>query len=172
MCWLNADDYYLPGGLNVLLRALEEDSEAPAAYGRCWTVRPSGRKLSPYWTMGFRPWVLANFCFICQPGTLIRRAAWEKVGGLNENLRLALDYDLWWRIYRQFGPLRYSRDFVAATVMHRHTKTATHRRAHYQEAMSVVREHTGRIPVKWYLAWPFMVSARAAIRGTDTKVGR
>jgi len=171
VCWLNADDYYLTRGIETLIRALERAPEAPAAYGCCWTVTSSGRRAFRYPTLRFRPWVLANFCFICQPGTVIRRTAWESVGGLNEDLHVALDYDLWWRLYGAFGALEYTPEFVAAAVMHSETKTATKRREHYLEAMAVVRQHTGRTPLKWYLAWPFMVNAREWIRAWADKFG-
>jgi len=36
-------------------------------------------------------------------------------------------------------------------------KTNTRRRDHYVEAIEVVRRHYGRVPWKWYLAWPYAV---------------
>ncbi len=160
VCWLNSDDYFLPGGLGILCNTLEEAPQSPAAYGKCLTARPDGSTFAHYLTAPFWPWLLANYCFICQPGTLMRRNVWEKVSGLDENLHMALDYDLWWRIYKAYGNFRYVRQDVAATIMHGETKTASQRKAHYTEAMAVVKKHTGHIPLKWYLAWPFMVNLR------------
>ena len=34
VCWLNSDDWVLPGGLSTLLGALQAHHEAPAVYGR------------------------------------------------------------------------------------------------------------------------------------------
>lgn len=166
VCWLNSDDYYLPGGLKKLWQAIEASPKSPAAYGRCWTMKPNGSKIGPYLTLPFRVWLFANFCFVCQPGTLIRRQAWEAVGGLDTKLHMALDYDLWWRLYRSHGKMRYVRKFVAATVMHPETKTATNRRAHYRESMQVVKTHYGRIPLKWYIFWPVMVTMRSLLNKT------
>jgi glycosyltransferase involved in cell wall biosynthesis len=163
VCWLNADDLFLPGGLRTLLAALESSSEA-AAYGRCWTVSEKGTRLIPYLTLPFHPVLFSSYCFVAQPATLIRRSAWERVGGLDEGLHMAMDYDLWWRLYRSFGRPAYVRKFVAATRMHGATKTALYRRLHYAESMQVVRRHTGRLPLKWRVSWPFMVSLRAAFR--------
>jgi GT2 family glycosyltransferase len=160
VCWLNADDYFLPNGLNCLVESLENTPAAPAVYGRCWTVRPNGSKVGRYITAPFWPWLLANYCFICQPGTLIRRNAWESLGGLDENLHMAMDYDLWWRLFQKGGKLNYVKQFVAATTMHGETKTASQREAHYREAIEVVKKYTGRTPLKWRIAWPLMVSLR------------
>ena len=38
VCWLNSDDWFLPGGLAKLVSELETHPEAPAAYGRAWNV--------------------------------------------------------------------------------------------------------------------------------------
>ena len=98
---------------------------------------------------------------ISQPATLVRRTAWEKVGGLDESLHMAMDYDLWWRLFRSGGPLGYVETDVALNREHSATKTRTNRRKHYEEAVSIVRRHYGRVPVKWWLAWPVSVWLRA-----------
>lgn len=106
---------------------------------------------------------MANFCIVSQPGTLIRRAAWDAVGGVDGSMHMAMDYDLWWRLYKQAGPLQFVDDFVAVNRDHDNTKTNSLRRRHYQEAMAVVRKHHGRVPLKWWLAQPYAVWFRAAV---------
>ncbi|MEQ9007790.1 MAG: glycosyltransferase, partial [Ekhidna sp.] len=73
VCWLNSDDFFMPHGLEKLVHALEQNATAPAAYGKCWTVSKSSRKIIPYLTLPFNRLLLAQFCFIAQPATLIRR---------------------------------------------------------------------------------------------------
>lgn len=158
VCWLNSDDFYLAGGLRSLIAALDTLPDSPAAYGRAWNVDVHGHKIKPYWTAPFSRRHLANRCFISQPATLIRRSAWEQVGGLDENLQMAMDYDLWWRLYLQFGPLRFVDAFVAANRRHDMSKTTINRREHYTEAMKLVKRYYGHVPIKWYLAWPIMVN--------------
>ena len=160
VCWLNADDTFLTGGLAAMVEALAAHPAAPMVYARCWTTDVRGRKIMPYVTWPFAAWLLANRNFIAQPATLVRRAAWERAGGLDESLRLALDYDLWWRLYKAGGAPLYLKRFAATTRAHMDTKTAGQRKAHVLEAMDVVRRHYGRTPLKWYLAWPYSVWAR------------
>jgi glycosyltransferase involved in cell wall biosynthesis len=157
VAWLNADDFYLPGGLRRLVDALQSHPEAPMAYGRCPIADEDGNLVGRYPTMRFSPRLFANFCFICQPGTLMRRTAWQAVGGVDESLHMCMDYDLWWRLYRSAGEPAHVSEPVAATRHHDDTKTATRRRDHYREARAVVRRHWGRVPLKWYLAWPYKV---------------
>ncbi|MHB8788690.1 MAG: hypothetical protein ACYDBT_02290 [Desulfobulbaceae bacterium] len=54
----------------------------------------------------------------------------------------------WWRFCLQFGPLLYIDPFVAANCQHDWVKAAFNRRAHYREAMDLVRPHYGRESVK------------------------
>ena len=157
VCWLNSDDWLLPGGLKKLLGVLEKYPEAPAVYGRCWNVVEKSGKRYPVWVEPFNERRLALRCIISQPGALIRRTAWEALGGVDETLHMAMDYDLWWRMFKQAGPLQFLDDFVAVNREHENTKIKTQRRRHYREAMAIVRKYHGQVPLKWWLAQPYAV---------------
>jgi glycosyltransferase involved in cell wall biosynthesis len=160
VCWLNSDDWLLPGGLATLLAAIRVDRSAPAAYGRCWTLtEESGERIADR-PEPFSERALALRCFISQPATLMRREAWDAVGGLDEQLQMALDYDLWWRLFRRAGAFAQSDQFVAVNRDHGDTKTNTNRKAGYDEAIRVVRRHHGRVPIKWWLARAWWVQLR------------
>jgi hypothetical protein len=77
---------------------------------------------------------------------------------------MAMDYDLWWRLYERFGPLVYEDRLVAINRLHRETKTQSFRRRHYREAMAIVRKHYGRVPLKWWLYQPYAVWWKAFTR--------
>jgi hypothetical protein len=70
---------------------------------------------------------------------------------------MAMDYDLWWRLFKQFGPMQFIDEFVAVNRDHEATKTRTLRRLHYQEAIAVVRKYNHHVPLKWWLAQPYSV---------------
>jgi glycosyltransferase involved in cell wall biosynthesis len=157
VAWLNSDDTYLAGGLRTLVAALEANPNWPAAYGRADNVDEASRRTGPVWTEGFDARRLAVRNIISQPATLIRRSAWEAVGGVDESMKMAFDYDLWWRLYDAFGDLGFVDARVACNRDHDQTKTRTRRRLHYDEAIAVVRRHYGRVPLKWWLMWPYAV---------------
>ncbi len=158
VCWLNSDDWLMPGALQRLVNELEAHPEAPMAYGRAWNfIERTGQTKPVILVRPFSERALANFCIVPQPSTLIRREAWETVGGVDPALHMALDYDLWWKLYRRFGPLRFIDAFLSTNREHAATKTKSQRRAHYREAMAVVKRHYGRIPIKWYVAQPYAV---------------
>jgi GT2 family glycosyltransferase len=162
--WLNSDDLLLPGGLAAMVEALRSHPSAPAVYGRCRIINDKGEVTGEYRTTEFSEQQFARRCFISQPASLVRRQVWEAVDGLDTSLGMALDYDLWWRIYRQAGELLYLPEFIACTRHHDATKTASKRTQHYREAMRVVANHYGSIPLRWYLAWPCSVWGRAVAR--------
>jgi glycosyltransferase involved in cell wall biosynthesis len=157
VCWLNSDDWFLPGGVAKLLVELQAHTLTPAVYGRAWNVVQKTGKRAPVWVEPFDESRLALRCIVSQPATLIRRSAWDVVGGVDVKLHMAMDYDLWWRLYKQVGALHFVDDFVAVNRDHEATKTRTLRRRHYQEAMSVVRKYHGNVPLKWWLAQPYAV---------------
>lgn len=157
VCWLNSDDWFLPGGLRTLLSAFHENPQVPAVYGRAWNVREADGARHPVWTEPFSARRLAVRCIISQPGTLVKRSAWQDVNGLDENLHMVMDYDFWWRLYGYGGALRYVEEFVAVNREHSLTKTNSQRRRHYREAIATVRKHYGRVPLKWWIAQPYAV---------------
>ena len=165
VCWLNSDDWRHDGALAKLLGSLEQHEKAPFAYGRvCNFDDATGRTRMNLEVWPFSEWLFAQFCIVAQPATLIRRSAWEAVGGLDESLHLAMDYDLWWRLYKRCGRPAFVREVLAMNRRYAETKTTSQRRAHYDEAIEVVKRHYGRVPLKWYLAQPFSVWMRSKIR--------
>lgn len=161
VCWLNSDDWLLDGGLKALLGALERAPDAAFAYGRTWDCDDTTGRMRRAFVAPFSEWLMARLCLVSQPGTLMRRDAWERVHGVNPELHMAMDYDLWWRLYRACGKPAFVDDFVAVNRVHLDTKTNTQRRRHYQEAMHVVRTHYGRVPLKWWVMQPYAVWFRS-----------
>jgi GT2 family glycosyltransferase len=150
--WLNADDVIMPGGLTVLADALEANPAWVAVAGRAHLISESGDVLNEIPTSGFEPAVFARMCTIAQPGTLVRRAAWQTVGGLDTRLQMCFDYDLWWRL-AGLGTIGYVHGaVVAASRDHQATKTRTRRAEYFREGMDVVRRHTGRVPWHWCIS--------------------
>lgn len=157
VCWLNSDDWFLTGGLAKLCAHLDAHPDAAMVYGRAWNVVQKSGKRYPVWVEPFDEKRLALRCIVSQPATLIRRTAWEAIGGADETLHMVMDYDLWWRLFKLAGPLQFVDDYVSVNREHQDTKTKTQRRLHYKEAMMVVRKHYGRVPLKWWVAQPYAV---------------
>ena len=157
IAWLNSDDYLCPGAFQALIETLEENPRAPFVYANVNNLSESSQRMSSVWVEPFSERRLAIRCIVSQPGTLIRRSCWEAIGGLDEDRYMAMDYDLWWRLYKTFGPPAYLNKTVAVNRDHKNTKTQRFRALHYKEAIEIVRSHHGRVPLKWWLAQPYSV---------------
>jgi glycosyltransferase involved in cell wall biosynthesis len=164
VCWLNSDDWLLPGALRRLTDSLQEKPDAAVAFGRAWNDNAGTGKRTRVWGQGpFSVRKMANYCMISQPASLVRRASWEAVGGLREDLQMAMDYDLWWRLHVSGGSFEFVDAFLAVNRDHDATKTNNQRALHYREAMAIVKEHYGRVPLKWWLAQPYAVFWRSLV---------
>jgi GT2 family glycosyltransferase len=149
--WLNADDFLLPGALPAMARYLDEHPECVAVFGDAHIADESGRVVGRFPTRPFTRRALAARSIICQPASLIRRRAWDAVGGLDGSLHMCLDYDLWWRLAR-LGPIAYVREPMACSRDHAGTKTRGRQDLLYREAFAVLGRHLGYVPWRWCLS--------------------
>ena len=171
VCWLNSDDMFLPNGLKTLLLELQSNIDSPAVYGKCWHINEQDKKVAPYLSFQFNKVLLANYCFIAQPATLIRRKCWEALNGLEERFNYAMDYDFWLRLYSEYGKFKYVKTFCAANRLHGDTKTHNGIDAHYAESIEAVNNAFNYIPLKWKVALPLMRLVRkiASLRYKNRK---
>ena len=102
-CWLNSDDYFLPGALRRVADRFASDSAVRFVVG-CGDVISKDHRFLRYipalpmtettllnWKND--QWVLQQCCFWS-------RSLWQEVGGVDESLHLLMDYDLWFRLSR------------------------------------------------------------------------
>jgi GT2 family glycosyltransferase len=92
--WLNADDVLLPGALAAAAGAL---ASADAVYGDC-VVSADGHDSVWRAPRELTPFTLAAGEIAPQPGSLVRRDAFDYVGGLDLSYDLAMDVALWARL--------------------------------------------------------------------------
>jgi len=146
--WLNADDILLPGALSAMVAYLDAHPECVAVFAHANIIDESGRVLGQFPTRPFTRRAMARTSIICQPASLIRRRAWEDVGGLDESLHMCLDYDLWWRVSK-LGRIELLDDILACSRDHAATKTRGNQDRLYQEAFPVLLRHLGYVPWRW-----------------------
>lgn len=163
VCWLNSDDYFLPGGLKSLLKTIKDHSTVPLVYGKAINKSESTGRETEIFVQPFDEKQMSRRCIISQPATLIRRKAWDEVGGLDVSMHMSMDYDLWWRLYKSAGPFEFVKSNIAVNRDHSATKTRNNRQQHYRESMSTVKKYYGSIPLRWWLAQPYSIWYKAAL---------
>jgi glycosyltransferase involved in cell wall biosynthesis len=113
LAWLNSDDVYLPATLQTVASFFQNDSEAALLYGCAYYCEEDGKVKGRYPTDDFNYDLLACRNFICQPSTFFRKKAYDEVGGVDDSLDFAMDYDLFIRIGKLYGgkylPLCFSK---------------------------------------------------------------
>lgn len=158
--FLNADDIMQPHAMATLAQALAENPSAPFAYADALLIDQAGAPIGHYPTHAFSHKDLAQSCFICQPATLVRASALEEIGGLDERYDGCFDYDLWIRLSRKIGaPVRVA-DSLAASRMHKGTKTFLGTRRNVEEACDMLHEHFGYVPFAWVHALAGVLDGR------------
>ena len=122
VAWLNSDDTYLPGTLQVIASFFCNYPETGLVYGDAHYCDIAGTVIGRYRTEEFEYDKLAWFNYICQPSTFIRKKVFDEVGGLDDTLHFAMDYDLWVRIGKRFT-CNYLPGFLSMYRLHGSSKT-------------------------------------------------
>ncbi len=122
--WLNSDDYYLPGFISRAVDILEENPDCSLVYFDVLSVDSGGKKIKELRYGNWQVEDLLQFRMIGQPGVLMRRAAYEKSGGIDPEYHCLLDHDLWVRIGLS-GKFIHRADLGAAARYHAQAKNKT-----------------------------------------------
>lgn len=123
MAYLNSDDVYQPGALRFVAEHFARERKSSVAYGHRFILNQEGLMTGRWFTP--RPTCddLRMQDLVPQESLFWRRSAWDKVGGIDDNFRFALDWDLLQRM--QAAHLRLTRLpwFLAGFRMHPAQKT-------------------------------------------------
>lgn len=118
--WLNADDFYLPGALPLVGRAFADHPTVGWATGVSIIVDADDREIRKAVTR-YKRVLLRHYSqrsllvqnFVAAPSTFMRTSALRALGGFDEQLRLAMDYDVWLKLAARGDPVVLDRDLAA-----------------------------------------------------------
>jgi glycosyltransferase involved in cell wall biosynthesis len=117
--WLNADDYYLPGGLEAIARAAQEHPEADVIYGDCVFVDSTGKIVRSKVEHDFDRAVLMYFgCYIPSTSTFFRRRIIDSGWLLDCEYRVCMDFEYFARLAHAGFTFHYVPQFIAAFRWH------------------------------------------------------
>jgi glycosyltransferase involved in cell wall biosynthesis len=143
ICWLNSDDYLLPGALLLVGKTFAEFSGLEFAIGGGIVVDINGELIRKYYSFpqDFRS-ILGGGQFFLQMSSFWRRDAYEFVGGLDTSLEFCFDYDLFLRLAHRRPPGKLDA-MLSAYRFHEQSKTATIWKTVALPEMAVVRDRYG-----------------------------
>jgi glycosyltransferase involved in cell wall biosynthesis len=117
--WLNADDYYLPGGLKAIAQAAAEHPEADVVHGDCVFVDGEGSITRSKVEHDFDPDILFYFgCYIPSTATFFRRRVIEQGHLLDCEYRVCMDFEYFVRLACAGFRFHYVPNFIAAFRWH------------------------------------------------------
>jgi len=116
--WLNSDDVYFDRGtISAVVEAFQKHPEADIIYGDCAYIWEDGTILRVQCVPGFRYSRLLRGCFLAQPAVFFRRHVVEN-HKLDKRLKVAIDYEYWLRLGKQYRFVHIPR-ILAADRNHR-----------------------------------------------------
>ncbi|HEV7725955.1 MAG TPA: glycosyltransferase family 2 protein [Modestobacter sp.] len=149
VCWLNSDDYFLPGTLQAVSEYFAAHPEAVWLTGDCLIVDAEGKRIQEpvrWYKRALRTLPATAYLgvtnAITQPATFWRRSAHDRLGYLDETLRYTMDYDWWLRLATLGRPAKINRPLTAFRI-HEESKGGSAYREQFAEDLTTFRRHNG-----------------------------
>jgi hypothetical protein len=140
--WVNADDYLLPGALQSIAELYVGNPDAVAWIGGARVELPGNRAREDPPRVGtieaLADWGYGGYFW--QPTCFFSRTAFSEVGGLDEALHYAMDFDLWMKL-RRMGEFATMSKSVAAVSIRGEIKTLRDVPARDAETVYVCMRH-------------------------------
>jgi glycosyltransferase involved in cell wall biosynthesis len=122
--WLNSDDRLEPGALGLIAEAYGSQPGAAILYGDVGEIDARGGPVGGKKMAGFTLRSLLLGKNMGQPGVFIPRATFDRLGGLDEALHFALDFEYFLRVWTAFpGGGVYIPEVVASSRVWEAAKT-------------------------------------------------
>ncbi|GAB3473771.1 hypothetical protein GCM10027321_47430 [Massilia terrae] len=106
---LHSDDYYASDDVLATVADRFEQDRVDWVFGKVQVLK-DGRLVPPYPTVPYSYRAFASGrAFVAHPAVFLRRAVFERVGMFDEQLKYAMDIDLWLRLGRVARPAAIDR---------------------------------------------------------------
>jgi glycosyltransferase involved in cell wall biosynthesis len=147
LTWLNSDDYYMPGTLDIIATAAVAHPEAGAYVGAGDIVDASGTVIhhqvppSVISLETMYQWIRGEF--FMQPSCFLRDTAWRAVAPLDESIHIAFDLDLWMRMAKAGQTFVTIDRLLSKSLSHPGSKTTAYVNLSIVEVAIVAMRHGG-----------------------------
>ncbi|MFA6246602.1 MAG: glycosyltransferase family 2 protein [Mucilaginibacter sp.] len=101
LCWLNSDDYYLPGTLLDISNRISV-TDAALLYGNCIHLNEKDNQMFGSFFDPLKNWDIEHGDFIIQPSSFWTKKAFALAGPLREDLHFGFDWE-WYARARSKG---------------------------------------------------------------------
>ncbi len=163
--WLNSDDIFLPGALRSVGEWVAKDQDAVALVGRGFhyilkkNKRVAAKRRGDLDNVNVRNWMRSSFL---QPACFFSKAAFDEIGGVNESLHYAMDFELWVKLGER-GRFDLIDTYLAQDLWHEDAKTQLAMGKYYAETAEVLFklgyvEEARQMIADMYNEWKYLAS--------------
>ena len=163
--WLGDDDLLTENAISKCVGALQVNQRVIAVYGQCEYIDSNSKRIgmnnSGNWAkkiLHFGP------DLIPQPGALFRVSAFNSVGGLNTQYRLAFDFDLFVKLLR-IGELTYLPEVLGKFRWHPDSLSVKLRMVSVLEGSKVRKSHLPAFIRPFSFLWEGLIISLTYIAG-------
>jgi glycosyltransferase involved in cell wall biosynthesis len=175
LAFINSDDMLAPGAVSRIVSVFQQNKKIGIIYGDCAEIDEKNDRIS-FWKSrktNLKDSIWNGQAF-AQPSAFFNAKLVKSVGMINENLHLALDYDLILAIMKT-APVYYLPETLAQARIYRNTKTNTLIERHWRESLRV-RWKYGKLfivkPVIEYLMYRLLHSMPKGLQMQFRKIRR
>ena len=159
VCWLNSDDFFLPGSLHRVAHYFVDNPQTLWLTGDCRIVNETGQPIHEpvrQYKRLLRALVPAAYMgvtnAICQPATFWRRSVHQQLGYLDVSLRYTMDYDWWLRLLTIQRPAVLSEPLSAFRI-HAASKGGSEFERQFDEDYTTLCRHYPSLVVQTLHRW-------------------
>ena len=117
--FLNSDDVLMPGAISQIVHAFQANPDIDLVTGHAYIIDATNRRLRKSYTDRFHLRAFAyEACLICQQSTFFRAGLFRKVGGFNEQNRIAWDTELFLNLLTRSDRYVVLDSFLSAFRLH------------------------------------------------------
>jgi glycosyltransferase involved in cell wall biosynthesis len=141
ICWLNSDDSFLPGTLQLVANSMDINKEQIFA-GNCIHIKHNSsfcygsnvKQLSENHS-------IYDFDFLIQPSTFFTKKAWDKTGELNSKLTFCFDWDWFIRAQKNAVDFIYTEKYLSLYLLHDAHKSGSGDNRRFEEIKEIYRKN-------------------------------
>jgi glycosyltransferase involved in cell wall biosynthesis len=152
LCFLCADDLWLPQTARCVAEAFQQNPGIDVVYGDYFFLEGMTGWQRPKTAGPFSAERLLRHNFLSQPATFLRRRVFEKFGPLREDLRFCMDHEYWLRIHRATTWL-YVPQPLAIMRLHADAKTSSQLAEAWDEAARMTATYGAGRRFFWKALW-------------------
>lgn len=155
VAFLNSDDTYQPGALQLVVDYFKGNPETQWVYGQCKIVNTEDIEMRR-WITNYKNMLAKRYSyskllsenFISQPACFWRRSAMEEIGLINEEEHLVMDYEYWLRLGATYEP-GYIANELSTFRFYATSKSGSLFRKQFKRELEVSKEYATKKNMRW-----------------------